>query len=93
MNKSCQMTTLSNQYQSYKILLLIIEVFWATKTLLLPSFPLASPSQNPPLLAPISMITIMTSFHILYTCWPLGGVTRGNKIINSCQWNTYFIFF
>jgi hypothetical protein len=78
------MTTLSTQYQSYKLLYLIIEVLWATKALLLPSFCLVSPSLHPPTLALVSMDAIMTSFHIPYPYWPPSGV-----IINENHYNFY----
>ncbi len=76
------MTTLSNQFQSYKAIFLIIEVLWATKALLLPSFCLAFPSLNPPTPALVSMATTMTSFHT-HSYWPPSGV-----IINE---NGYFM--
>jgi len=61
------MTTLLTKYQSYKVLFLIIEVLWATKALLLPSFHLASPSLHPPMLALDSMNVVVTSFHTPYS--------------------------
>jgi hypothetical protein len=67
------MTTLSTQYQFYRVLLWIIDVPWATKTLLLPSFYLA-PFLHPPTLVLISMDAIVTSFHTPYSCWPPSGV-------------------
>jgi hypothetical protein len=42
------MITLLNQYQFYKFSFLIIELLWATKALLLPSFYLTSCFPNPP---------------------------------------------
>jgi hypothetical protein len=69
------MTTLSTQYQSYKIIFLIIEILWATKALLLSSFRLASPSLHPLVLALISLDAIVTSFHTPYSYWPPNGVT------------------
>jgi hypothetical protein len=57
------MTTLSTQYQSYKVLFLIIEVLWATKALLLLSFHLVFPFLHPPTPALVSMDSIVTSFH------------------------------
>jgi hypothetical protein len=73
------MTTLSTQYQSYKVFFLIIEVLWVTKALLLPSFHLVSPSLHPPAPALISMAATMTSFHIPYSYWlPSGATTNEN---------------
>jgi hypothetical protein len=70
------MTTLSTQYQSYKVLFLIIKVLWATKALLLPTcFCLAYPSLHPPTLAFVSMDAPLTSFHTPYSYWPPSGVT------------------
>jgi hypothetical protein len=68
------MTTLLTQYQSYKVLFLIIEVLWVTKVLLLPSFHLAAPSLHPPTLALVLMDATVTSFHIPYSCWPSSSV-------------------
>jgi hypothetical protein len=73
------MTTLSTQYQSYKIFFLIIEVLWATKALLLPIFCLASPSLHPPALALVSMVVIVTSFHTPYSYWPPSDVTTNEN--------------
>ncbi len=69
------MTTLSTQYQSYKVLFLIIKVLWATKTLLLPSFHLASPSLHRPTPAFISMDAIVTSCHTPYCYLPPSAIT------------------
>ncbi len=73
------MTTLSTQYQSYKVFFLIIKVFWAKKALLLPSFRLTSPSLHP--LGPtlISMDATSTSFHTPYSYWPPSGVTTNEN--------------
>ncbi len=49
------MTILSTQYQSYKVFFLIIEILWAMKALLLPSFHLTSPSLHPLALALVLM--------------------------------------
>jgi hypothetical protein len=76
------MTTLSTQYQSYKVLFLIIEVLWATKAILLPSFHLAFPSLHQLMLALVSMDVIVTSFHIPYSYWPPNGVTINENHYN-----------
>jgi hypothetical protein len=68
------MTTLSTQYQSYKVLFFIIEVLWATKALLLPNFGLAFPSLHPPTPTLVSMVAVVTSFHTPYSSWPPSGV-------------------
>jgi hypothetical protein len=73
------MTTLSTQYQSYKILLLIIKVLWATEALLLPSFHLASPFLHPLVPTLISFATTVTSFHTPNSCWPPSGVIRNGN--------------
>jgi hypothetical protein len=73
------MTILSTQYQSYKVFFLIIEVLWATKALLLPSFRLASLSLHSLMPAFVSMVTIVTSFHTPYSCWPPIGVTTNEN--------------
>jgi hypothetical protein len=90
------MTKLSTQYQFYKVLFLIIKVLWATETLLLPSFHLASPSIHPPASALVSMDATVTSFHIPYSCWPPSGVTinenHHNFHVNGSQ-ITYSMFF
>jgi hypothetical protein len=76
------MTTISTQYQSYKVLFLIIKVLWATKELLLPNFCLASPSLHPPTPTLISMDAIVTSFHTPYSYWPSSGVTTNENHYN-----------
>jgi hypothetical protein len=69
------MTTLSTQYQSYKVFFLIIEVLWATNALILPNFHLASLSLHLLVHALVSMTRTMTSFHTPYSYWPPNGVT------------------
>jgi len=91
------MTTLSTQYQSYKVLFLIIKVLWATKALLLPTcFRSASPFLHPRTLAFVSMDATMTSFHTPYSYWTPSGVTTNenhyNFHVNASQ-TTYFMFF
>jgi hypothetical protein len=76
------MKTLSTQYQSYKVIFLIIKVLWAMKALLLPSFYLASPSLPPPMPTFISMDAIMTSFHTPYSFWAPSGVTTNENHYN-----------
>jgi hypothetical protein len=76
------MTTLSTQYQSYKVLFLIIEVHWATKALLLPSFHLTFPSLHPPMPTLVSMDAIVTSFHTPHSYWPPSGVTSNENHYN-----------
>jgi hypothetical protein len=90
------MTTLSTQYQAYKVVFLIIKVFWATKALLLPSFCLASLSLHPSAPTLILMDATMTSFHTPYSNWSPNGVTTNenhyNFHVNGSQ-TTYFVFF
>ncbi len=75
------MTSLSTQYQSYKVFFLIIKVLWATKALLLPRFCLAS-SLQPPAPTLVSMDATMTSFHTPHSCWPPSGVTTNENHYN-----------
>jgi hypothetical protein len=77
------MTTLSTQYQSYKVFFLIIKILWATKALLLPNFCLASPFLHQLMPTFISMAIVVT-FHTPHSCWPPSDVI-GNE-------NHYFIW-
>jgi len=74
------MTTLSTQYQSYKVVSLIIEVLWATKALLMSSFRLASLFLHPPTF--ISMDATTTSFHTPYSYQSPSGVTTNDNHYN-----------
>ncbi len=76
------MTSLSTQYQYYKVLFLIIEVLWATNALLLRSFCLTSPSLHPPTPTLISMDATMNSFHIPYSRWPPSAITTNENHYN-----------